>query len=357
MPRVRPLPLARAILIACALGCATASKADVVPWLYDVEVAVPDQSTRARLRGASDALLKLLTRITGLEHVPRSDAVRAALEVPDRYFSSFEFVRDGDGELQLRVSFVPRVVLDLCDAANLPVWSANRPRIMAWIAIDERGQGAGRRVVAADDAGVLAAALAERARTRGLDVRLPIMDLDDQLNVDAVAIWGGMSAVLEPASVRYGADLILTGRVVREADDRVRATWDYWWNDRTGTVPTAEGSAAELAFDVVDFIADELASRFAVLGREPRRLQLAVSGIDDVADYAGVLGYLNRLEYVQDLQVVRVRGTELELAFTSRSTNSQIEELFGIDGRLRSTDADAGTLSFAPADRLRYQWR
>lgn len=335
------------------LTIAGPARAAKVPWLYDVEVPVADQSASARARGTSDALLKLLTRITGLVHVPKTNQVASALENPNRYFSSFNFARDPEGRLRLNVSFVPRAVLGLLDRADLPVWGANRPAIMLWIAVDERRLGGERRVLGADDEDPLVAAIAARALDRGLEVRLPTMDLEDQTAVDAAAVWGRMSAVLEPASVRYDAELLVTGRVERVAGDRASSEWAYAYADRSDTTRAPSGTVERQGAHVIDWLADRLAEQFAVLGREPRRLSIQVVDIAGVADYAAVMRYLGRLEFVQDLSLDSIAGRTLSISFTSRSTDDQIVELLSIDGRL----APEATQISRASDALRFTWR
>ncbi|MFX3657599.1 MAG: DUF2066 domain-containing protein [bacterium] len=194
-----------------ALLAAAPAGADEVPWLYDVRVPVADQSPGARIEAGGRALAELLTRITGLASVPRSDPVNRALAAPDLYDSQFGFERGADGGLELGLQFVPDAVLKLVREARLPVWRANRPRVVAWIVVED---ASGERAVlgTASDHPV-AQAVRERARQRGLPLQLPLMDLEDQLAVDPAAVWGRLSQTLLPASERYGADIVLVGRL------------------------------------------------------------------------------------------------------------------------------------------------
>ncbi|MDH3644930.1 MAG: DUF2066 domain-containing protein, partial [Gammaproteobacteria bacterium] len=66
--------------------------AEVVPWLYEVEVPVESQTATARQSASRVALLELLTRLTGLTNVPRVEAVSSAMAAPDRYYNQFRFV-------------------------------------------------------------------------------------------------------------------------------------------------------------------------------------------------------------------------------------------------------------------------
>ena len=77
---MRTLLVALVILISGMLFVPqTLSAAEVVPWLYEVAVPVENQSEAERRRASSEGLLELLTRLTGLNDVPRSPVV--SLEV------------------------------------------------------------------------------------------------------------------------------------------------------------------------------------------------------------------------------------------------------------------------------------
>ena len=190
------------LALAGLVVCGTPGWAARVPWLYAVDMAVDGRTETARMAVSGAALAEVLSRVSGLAEVPRNDPVRAALARPEAYYDRFVFLNDSE----LRIHFVPAAVLKLADEAELPVWSANRPEVMAWLAVDS---GAVRQVVGGDHA--LADALGERARQRGLVLKLPLMDLEDRMLVRPAVVWGRLYSTLSAASRRYGADVILTG--------------------------------------------------------------------------------------------------------------------------------------------------
>ena len=207
--------------------------AAVVPWLYDVEVPVESQTPNARLEASRVALLQLLTRLTGLVHVPRHPQIARALAAPDLYYSQFRFVAASQNEveasLRLRIQFEPRSVLRLIRDSALPIWGANRPLVVAWVVVE---QGVEREIIAAGSTHPLALELQQRARERGLPLLYPLQDLEDQIKVDPAVVWGRMSQVLLPASERYRADIVLVGRVQVLGDGSWAASWEFWFDGR-----------------------------------------------------------------------------------------------------------------------------
>ena len=127
----------RLLFLALACSC-TEIRTDVVDWLYHVEVPVATQSASETQAAAAQAFVTVLTRITGLEEIPRNAMVVAALRNPERFYAQYRFVRRPNGvagavdqQTVLEIGFDPRSVQDLVRSAALPLWSANRPRVLA----------------------------------------------------------------------------------------------------------------------------------------------------------------------------------------------------------------------------------
>ena len=443
------------------LAPAAPAMAEPVPWLYDVDVAVQGRDAAARTAVSGEALLVVLSRVSGLAHVPRNARVREALGSPEAYYDRFVFLDDDS----LRIHFTPSAVLRLVDEARLPVWSANRPQAMAWLVVERGGD---RRIV--DGEHPLAATLARRARQRGLVVKLPLMDLEDRMRIQPAVVRGRLFSPLEEASRRYGADLIVAGQVweqpcVQESpesaepeektalesagafdehhpqgadraeepsrkvatpgnqsrdrcdeqlvptsgefphgvpEDRVEcplgvrestvvdeslqeSTEPYLAPGEDSVVdlelaslwaPLAESSGAcgtaggffhsgslqawmggeefatgfavadleQAAYRAVDFIADELTARYAVLAREPHAISLVVRGIDTPVGYGRLLGYLDDLEFIGSVDVAAVEAGRLEVTLHTRAGLEQLLELFENDGRMRPDPANASVL-------------
>ena len=405
---------AAASVIVCLAGlfvCAPPGFAVPVPWLYDVDIAVEGRTAAARMAVSGAALAEVLSRVSGLAHVPRNATVRTALGRPETYYDRFVFLNDRE----LRIHFVPAAILNLADEAKLPVWSANRPPVLAWLVVES---GGARQIVNGDHE--LAATLAERARQRGIILKLPLMDLEDRLLVRPSVIQGRIFGTLSEASRRYQADVILVGRLREQVcvldlqgavDLDAAQALDADANDagvQQSPVETSSalGAAAALeppaaiepsqaptpavetppaailegcesagasvyagsveawmngeefaadftAPDVqeavrmaADFVADELAGRFAVLARATNRIALTVGGIKSPIGYGRLLGYLDALEFVTAVDVVAVRGDRLEIALHTRAGLNQLVELLQKDGRIQRDPVDATLLTW-----------
>jgi hypothetical protein len=310
-----------------------ARAAEVPAWFYEVSVPVASQLPADRKRASSDALLVMLSRVTGLAHPPRTEPVTDALASPERYYNEFSYTTDEDGELELVVQFDPAAVLALQKQAALPIWRSARNRVVAWVVIEQNGE---RALVGADTPDELAPVLIERARARGVDLTVPLLDLEDRLEVTPAVVWGRLSQVLETASERYGADVLLVGRVSLDPTGEWSGEWEFWIGTEVITQDLQDEDLPTQVANTVDLLADELASRSAVLGRESSRLRLSVSGVRNAADYGELLEYLESQEFIDSVHLTELTGSTLEIEVATRAGPDQLLSLFEADQRLFS---------------------
>lgn len=306
-----------------------------VPGLYDVTVGVESQSPDIRSDVASEALLTMLTRLSGLRSIPRNAAVQAALKNPERYYSRFGYLAgDRDYPTYLTVSFSADAVTRLAREAKLPIWGANRPKIAIWSALSD---GIDRSLIGADSESELAKALVKAAERRGLPIALPLLDLADMGQVSPAVVWGGLTDVIEPASQRYDADGFATGRIELRGDGSLSGTWRYTIGtgvDASTGRARATGDAQTVADALVDGVADALAARFAVLGRSLRVVQARVMGVSDARDYGELLRYLNKHEAFEAVGLQVVEPGSLRFGLATRSGDEQLLDLLALDGLL-----------------------
>jgi uncharacterized protein len=331
--RFRPLDLLSLLILVGLTFGSLAPRADDVLWLYEVQVPVADQSPRARLDSARVALAQVLTRLTGLAALPGNAVVDQALAAPDVYYNQFGFRRGAAGELLLHLEFMPEAVLNLIRQANLPVWRANRPTVVAWAVVDD-GNG-GRQILSSAAAHPVTDALKQRASERGLPLILPLMDLEDQMRVEPAIVWGLLSEPLLEASQRYAADILLIGRIQLEPGGGWTGRWDFWLEENVRELEQQAIDPAALGAAAADLVSDELAARFAVIDTgSSRRLELAVSAVEGAADYADLLRYLGGLEIVDEVDVRFLSGGRLGVSLVTVADTDQLQDMFRVDRRL-----------------------
>ena len=229
--------------------------------------------------------------------------------------------------------------------------------------------GTERQIVGTASDTPLVAGLNQGARDRGLPLTLPLLDLEDQLAVDPAAVWGRLSQVIDPASRRYGADVLLLGRISPSAVDMPSAEgvlpvdgalagrgwesdWEFWVDGVVVPFTTSGDDLIAHGREAVDVLANELAVRRVVHGRQAGQLRLVVSGIRSPGEYGALLNYLKSLEFVQSVGVSGLREGRLWLLV---DTPADPDRLLGTFERDRQLFDDQ--LALVEDADLRLVWR
>ncbi len=313
---------------------ASSAFAEQLDWLYDASVEIDSQAEADQRDAARRALMVVLSRVSGLRHVPRNRTVTEALRNPQNFYSQFRFetVTEGDeASLRMVVRFDVAAIMELVGDARLPVWTIDRPRVLMWAVV--AGQGA-RRLVLRDDP--LLETIRSVARSRGINVSLPTAESVNHLQL--VEIWGGFWESIVAASAGYAADVVAIAQV--DAESR-RIAWELRSLDAAVARPFQGDGISWRRERLIDDpmstltngLADDLAQELAVLNRGVQHFDLHVSGIRTVDDYADLLEFLTTREYLDRVDLKRVVARDMEFVLRSRSSRGQLEKLLLLSAR------------------------
>jgi hypothetical protein len=218
-------------------------------------------------------------------------------------------------------------------AANLPVWGANRPRVLVWLADERGGQ---RQLLSLEGDLELRDALRAKANSRGMPMQLPLMDLLDQSVLSAADLWAGYEAAIREASERYPHDVILSGRV-RDLGGRWEAQWTLW--DRVGTddFSARTGERTEAVLSGIDAAQDLLASRYAPAssGEGSGYIRARFIGVDSLPSYGRLMQILRAQESITRINVRGSREDSLYLDLWVRGGENALLRILSLGGELR----------------------
>ena len=184
-------------LLALSVGMIAPAWASAKSNFMTADVVVADYSKSALKSALTSALSQVLMRISGNPAVMTLPQVQNQVQHINNLVAAYSYrseVSDqGQSELHLQVAFIDHAVKQLLRAAGQPIWSAARPVTLVWLQLeDTQGQWA---TVASDNQHVspLAAALDQVAKSRGLALMYPMMDLDDQASLADVKLDQGLN--------------------------------------------------------------------------------------------------------------------------------------------------------------------
>jgi uncharacterized protein len=334
--------------LACVLWCllqlaAVPVFAAEVAGLYQATVPVSSrEDLRERQTAFATALRQVLLKLSGRSDTLQNPVISRALANAQPYVEAWVYrsqprVEQGSGEqLVLEASFFRAQIQELLESAGIGVWPENRPDTLLWVALQD-APGL-RSLVGHEGVGnEYLEQLARAAAERGLPLVTPILDLQDQMTLRPDLLWSFDQEALRRASARYQVDSILAVRLYPLPGGQVFAKAQHLFRDQVTELDALESSLSDFLAASIGMVASELAANYSVtMSRidNSTRVRLQVEGITSIADYAGVLTYLQSLAMVQSVQVVRVQGEMMELELGTGGQVRQLIDSMALDRRL-----------------------
>ncbi|WP_312936604.1 DUF2066 domain-containing protein [Pseudomonas sp.] len=317
-------------LITCLMGASLAllaglAQADTVAGLYQVREPVQGQGEQARAEATGHAFDTLVQRLTGDASAAQSPALASLRKDPQPIISQFGF--EGGTPESLLVEFDPGSTERALRKAGLALWGSNRPSILGWWLFET---AEGSHLVG--DGQPDAKALRRAAQHRGLPLRLPLGDLQEQLVADAKQLEAKQPAALREASERYGANALLAVHA-QQAEGQWQAKWQLWLGDQREQGTAQGADPAALADAVMLAIGNRLAPRYVVRPGSSSSVQVRVQGMN-LARYAELGRVLEA--YAPRLQ--RVTGDTLTYAVSGN--REQLRAQLAL-GKLQEVQNDA----------------
>lgn len=238
-------------LLLCGALAALPTLAAPLGDLYRVREPVASQQPAERGAALQGAFDTLLLRLTGDPEAGRQPALEALRKDPQQLVGRYVY-----DDKSIIVDFDPATTERSLRAAGIALWGADRPSVLGWWLSDSTD---GSQLVG--DGQRSAAVLRGAAQHRGLPLRLPMGDLQEQLAVNAELLRAERAPALKEASERYDADGLLAV-VARQNDAGWQADWQFWQGD-AGTRGEAQAdSEAALADAVLLAVSRFLAPRY-----------------------------------------------------------------------------------------------
>ncbi|CAH0190398.1 hypothetical protein ABH908_004688 [Pseudomonas frederiksbergensis] len=343
------------LFVGCLSVVSLASHAETVKGLYQVRQPVSGQTPEERDQATQQALETLVLRLTGDPKAAQSPGLAAVRKDPQQIISQFGY--DAGPPQVLKVDFDPATTEQALRRAGLAVWGANRPSILGWWLNDSTE---GSSLVG--DGQASAAPLRRAAQHRGLPLRLPLADLNEQIVATAPNLEGADPAPLRSASDRYNADALLAVHA-REEGGQWQAKWRLWLGDQKEAGSVQGADTAAVADAVMLAVSERLASRFVAKPGASGEQLLEVQGMN-LERYA-TLGRLlepfgARLQSVDgDRVLYRVNGSADQLR--AQLSLAQLQEVPASQAPapvqpVTVGSAPAAAPAPAPTPQLHFRW-
>jgi len=317
-----------ALLCLCALSlqiCAPA-RALTRTEVYQATAAVTDRSEAAQTAAFQSGMRIVLVRVTGSRGADEDPALAPLVSNARRYVQQYRAAGDG----QLWMAFDGAAIERWLTQNGQPLWGRDRPATFIWLAAQSGAAsatpsaGQSGVIITAEDTSELKTAIDAVASQRGLPIIWPTVADAQRNHVDYAAVYGGSPAVLADIARKLGGDGVLIGRA-NGTSATAGVRWTHIFQDH--------GSEYSGAADGINRAADLYASLFAASGNlQP--VEIEVTGVQDLREYAGIESYLESQTFIAHLSVQGLNGDTVRFRLETRGGSESLQRVLALSGRL-----------------------
>ncbi|KTA77406.1 DUF2066 domain-containing protein [Aeromonas salmonicida] len=296
----------------------------------------------------SQALGDVLVKVTGKRDILTQPDVVKALAAPGEYVQHYGYQDVGPVKF-LKADFNVAKVNALISQSKFSLLGPARPQMALWLVINE-GE---RRILPDQSSDGWASALRTQSQAMGLPVSIPLMDLDDNMAVNATDVWGRFAAPILQASQRYGAEMVVLGKLTPEGD-KWSIDWGLYGPKAGGELAElTRGSSSGTQAEVAQHFADELAAWLvqnygARISGVASSQTLVVEGLSGIDGMITVQKMLQGMASVTKVTIGKLEGDKVTFDLSLQGDKAELIRGLQLESRLRQIDDnDSG---------LRYQW-
>lgn len=180
------------------------------------EIQVEGQSRNERQQVLPRIFSDVLVRVTGNPAVLENAQVRSELRNVNDYLLQFGYQSSDEG-LTLIASFDETRIRQLLQRAGFPLWTGQRPQLLLWLAEDDPTRGV--RLVGRTEERDFIKAFQRETRRRGIQILMPLLDLQDQMAITPRDVWGRFEQEIAAASARYPVEGVISARLFQMEPD------------------------------------------------------------------------------------------------------------------------------------------
>ena len=298
--------------------------------LYSAEVSVADQSQAARNQAIEAALKKVVQKVSGRRSVLNNKPLLAELSNVGAYVEQFQYKKRVSKEGYWLIVRFQKAALDrTLQQFEVPIWGANRPDVLLWLALDD---GKNRSIINESSNADLGAILKQEIDDAGLAITLPLLDLVDQRQLSFNDVWAPFPDEVRKASARYGVKQIMMGQLLKK-----KQGWRFSWTlmgaegETSGFEESSNKSAVlqQALVQIAEVLADIYAPKGTLMLDVPVNMQ--IKGIRDLKQFIHITSYLSALDMVKKLSWTELKNDQAVLDLRISGEVRVLQDIIGLN--------------------------
>ncbi|MBL4622322.1 MAG: DUF2066 domain-containing protein [Immundisolibacteraceae bacterium] len=234
--------------------------------------------------------------------------------------------------LYLICEFNEQAVTQLFEEFGIAYWGRSRPTLVSWLLHEDSQQ----RQIINSEAPLYATQLPDIASSYGLNLVLPLMDLQEQAEVTISHLWLRDTRLLKHASKRYSEDGYLLAQVSTSENGQWSGEWLLSINNQEYQWPMQHAADLEsLLRQGVSTISSQL---FSLYSHRPLNIhstsEIHIGNITGMGHYQQVWDYLRQLRGVQHVMPLNFNADKTTFTVEHSGDWSELTRLIELDGTL-----------------------
>ncbi len=307
--------------------------------LYRVDWPVTDRSQQAYQQALLAAFKEVVVRSSGTQRALEAFYVQESYKKVASFIRTYEYQplpKSDDPEapkLLLVFHFDSNAIRRLLQDAAVPMWSGSQPVTLMWIAYEDNYE---RKVLSTgtkpeDDIKQL---VMQQVQRRGLPVVLPLMDLEDELQVTSADIWGLFPDPIMAASQRYGSDSVLAGRLVSQ-NNGWRGRFFLNVDSQQVYRDFESDSHDALMGQVIDWLGESLCDVYCVAESfTVNQWRLLIQDVGSFYSYRKLMDYLESLSAIRKVELAQLKGRSVMVSVDLVGEVDSLIQAIALDRKL-----------------------
>lgn len=173
-------------------------------------IAVENQSLRSQQNAGKQALAQVFVKLSGNQNVLREPEISKAVDNYEQFLVASSFIQQSQ-TLVFEATFNRTKIESLLLASGLSVWASLRPSGVLWLANENLDK---QKVMLSQlSAANLTQKVSLKSFARGVDIVVPLGDLEDSINLSVYDIWNQHISKLQVQSIRYATSYLISATV------------------------------------------------------------------------------------------------------------------------------------------------
>lgn len=173
-------------------------------------IEVDNQSLRSQQNAGKQALAQVFVKISGNQNVLQEPEISKAVDNYEQFLVASSFLQQSQ-TLVFEATFNRNKVESLLLASGLSVWASLRPSAVLWLANETPDKQ--KIMLSQLSTANLTQKVGLKSFARGVDVVVPLGDLEESINLSVYDIWNQHISKLQGQSIRYATNYLISATV------------------------------------------------------------------------------------------------------------------------------------------------